>query len=54
MSGETLHDLNTNLLIGHTSQRGTAWHYRAEEQGDESNHYANAIPVEDVQRRLFD
>ena len=53
MSRETLQHLNTNVLIGHTSQRGTAWHYRAVEQGDESNHYPEAIPVEDVQRRLF-
>ncbi len=54
MSKETLQYLNTNTLIGHTSQRGTAWHYRAEHQGDEQNHYAGAIPVDDVQRRLFD
>lgn len=53
MSKETLTHLNTNTLIGHTAQRGTAWHYRAEEQGDESNHYEHEIPVEDVQRRLF-
>ena len=33
MSRETLQHLNTNVLIGHTEQRGTAWHYRAEEQG---------------------
>ncbi|MRJ75456.1 DUF932 domain-containing protein [Aeromicrobium sp. SMF47] len=54
MSNETMQHLNTNTLIGHTSERGTAWHYRAEEQGDESNHYEGAIPVSDVQRRLFD
>lgn len=53
MSRETLAQLNTNTLIGQTDQRGTAWHYRAEEQGAESNHYPGAIPVEDVQRRLF-
>jgi phage/plasmid-like protein (TIGR03299 family) len=53
MSKETLEHLNTNTLIGHTAHRGTAWHYRAEHQGDESNHYDGAIPVEDVQRRLF-
>lgn len=53
MSKETLSHLNTNTLIGQTDRRGTAWHYRAEEQGDESNHYPGAIPVEDVQRRLF-
>jgi phage/plasmid-like protein (TIGR03299 family) len=53
MSNETVQHLNTNTLIGHTSERGTAWHYRAEDQGDESNHYAGAIPVDDVRRRLF-
>src|SRR5512132_2160902 len=53
MSKETLRHLNTNTLIGNTDQRGTAWHYRAEEQGEESNHYPGPIPVEDVERRLF-
>lgn len=54
MSKETLEHLNTHTLIGHTDSRGTAWHYRAEDQGDESNHYPGAIPVADVERRLFD
>lgn len=54
MSRETLKHLNTNTLIGFTEKRGTAWHYRAAEQGAESNHYTGAIPVEDVRRRLFD
>ena len=53
MTRETLQHLNTNTLIGMTSQRGTAWHYRAEEQGEETNHYPGPIPVEDVERRLF-
>src|SRR3954453_23298422 len=53
MSRETLQHLNTNVLIGQTNHRGTAWHYRAEEQGAESNHYPGPIPVADVQRRLF-
>src|SRR3954454_17749444 len=53
MSKETLHHLNTNTLIGNTDARGTAWHYRAEYQGTESNHYTGPIPVEDVRRRLF-
>jgi len=30
-----------------------AWHWRSEEQGDRSNHYPGAIPVPDVQDRLF-
>src|SRR5688572_2824425 len=53
MTRETLTHLNTNTLIGMTSQRGTAWHYRAEQQGEETNHYEGPIPVEDVERRLF-
>src|SRR5688572_29894447 len=54
MSQETMQWLNTMTLIGFTEQRGNAWHYRVEDQGDESNHYAGGIPVEDVLRRLFD
>ena len=53
MSNETLVWLNTSTLIGMTDQRGTAWHYRAEEQGEQSNHYPGAIPVGDVAERLF-
>lgn len=53
MSKETLEHLNLNTLIGNTANRGTAWHYRAELQGTESNHYTGPIPVGDVQRRLF-
>jgi len=53
MSKETLRTLNTQTLIGNTANRGTAWHYRAEEQGDESNHYVGPVPVADVERRLF-
>lgn len=30
-----------------------AWSYRATMQGDEPNHYAEFIPVDDVRRRLF-
>jgi len=54
MSRETLTTLNTQTLIGFTDKRGKAWHYKAEEQGDEPNHYTGAIPVQDVRRRLFD
>lgn len=53
MSKETSAWLNTMTLIGFTSQRGNAWHYREEDQGTEPNHYADAIPVDDVLRRLF-
>ena len=53
MSAETSLWLNTNVLVGMTANRGTAWHYRKEDQGDESNHYEGAIPVGDVERRLF-
>ncbi|ERB55305.1 hypothetical protein N806_29660 [Rhodococcus sp. P27] len=54
MSRETLTHLNLSTLIGMTDERGHAWHYREELQGDESNHYAGFVPVEDVRRRLFD
>lgn len=53
MSQETMHVLNTRQLVGMTAKRGNAWHYRLEEQGTESNHYPDAIPVADVHRRLF-
>lgn len=53
MSKETLNHLNTNTLIGNTDARGHAWHYRAEEQGEQSNHYPGPIPIEDVRARLF-
>jgi phage/plasmid-like protein (TIGR03299 family) len=53
MSAESLTWLNTNTLIGFTDKRGRAWHWRAEEQGDASNHYLGAIPISDVQDRLF-
>lgn len=54
MSAETSLWLNTNTLIGMTAERGHAWHYRKEDQGDQSNHYDGAIPVGDVAQRLFD
>jgi len=53
MSKESLTWLNMNTLIGCTDKRGTAWHWRAQEQGERSNHYPGAIPVADVQDRLF-
>lgn len=53
MSRETSSHLNTQVLIGFTEQRGNAWHYKKDEQGAEPNHYPAAIPVADVQRRLF-
>ena len=53
MSRESLAHLNTQTLIGYTSKRGQAWHYRAEQQGSEPNHYEHAVPVADVRRRLF-
>ncbi len=53
MSRETLDHLNTQTLIGFTDKRGTAWHYRADLQASEPNHYTGPIPVEDVRRRLF-
>jgi hypothetical protein len=53
MSQETSTWLNTRTLIGFTDERGHAWHYRADGQGDEPNHYPGPVPVGDVQRRVF-
>lgn len=53
MSRETSVWLNTHTLIGMTEQRGNAWHYRAADQGAESNHYPGFVPVDDVNRRLL-
>lgn len=49
MSMETREWLSKNTLIGFTEKRGNAWHYR---QGDD-NHYPQAVPTEDVLKRLF-
>jgi phage/plasmid-like protein (TIGR03299 family) len=53
MSRESSQWLNTMTLIGFTSKRGNAWHYREDDQGNEPNHYPDAIPMDDVLRRLF-
>ncbi|MGW4240958.1 DUF932 domain-containing protein [Nocardia sp. NPDC004722] len=53
MSRETMEWLNTNILIGMTEKRGTAWHYKATMQGEEPNHYPGFIPVDHIIRRLF-
>jgi phage/plasmid-like protein (TIGR03299 family) len=53
MSAETSQWLNTQTLIGFTAKRGNAWHYREADQGEVSNHYEGAIPVDDVIERLF-
>lgn len=50
MSRETMEWLNNNVLVGFTDKRGPAWHGR---KGD-GNHYTGAIPVADVEKRLFD
>lgn len=53
MSKETAEWLNTQTLIGFTEKRGKAWHYQEALQGEESNSYEGPVPVEDVERRLF-
>lgn len=54
MSKEDYLTLNTQTLIGNVAKRGyNAWHYRAEFQGDEPNHYDGPIPIEDIRRRLL-
>ena len=53
MGRESSEWYNTQILVGFTDQRGKAWHYREDKQGAEPNHYPQAIPVDDVRRRLF-
>lgn len=53
MSKETSTWLNNYCKIGFTDKRGMAWHYRKSDQGSKPNHYAGAIPVEDVLNDLF-
>jgi phage/plasmid-like protein (TIGR03299 family) len=54
MSAERLVTLNTQTLIGNVAKRGyNAWHYRADLQGSEPNHYDGPIPIEDIHRRLL-
>src|SRR5664280_2112308 len=50
MSRETMIDLNRNVLVGYGV---TPWQYNSSLQGDESMLYPGAIPVADVNRRLF-
>lgn len=49
MSKETHQWLAENVLVGYTEKRGRAWHY----QDGDTNHYPMAIPVADVEKRLF-
>ena len=53
MSVETMEWLNQNILVGFEDKRGKAWHYKASAQGAEPNHYAGAVPIEDIMRRIF-
>jgi len=53
MSRETMAWLNRNVLVGYVDVRGTAWHHRRSAEGEEPNHYAGPVPIEDVKRRLF-
>ncbi len=55
MSKETIEWLNSHTLIGMTDERGTAWHNddRIMMWDGQPNNYSGAIPVADVERRLF-
>jgi phage/plasmid-like protein (TIGR03299 family) len=56
MSQETMQWFDDNALIGFTEKRGDAWWKRYAtgiDSNGEANHYTGEIPVEDVQRRLF-
>jgi phage/plasmid-like protein (TIGR03299 family) len=54
MSKESAKWLNRNVLVGFTAENGEPWWYKKEFQGEESTVYPGAIPVADVERRLFD
>ncbi len=55
MSRETQQWLDNNCLIGFTDQYGPAWWNKdGKDDAGEANHYPGAIPVEDINRRLFD
>ncbi|MFW5469522.1 DUF932 domain-containing protein [Knoellia sp. CPCC 206435] len=43
----------TEKLTGSLGFLDLLGHYRAEQQGEETNHYTGPIPVDDVERRLF-
>lgn len=54
MSRYSLEYLNNNTLIGFTLKRGNAWHRDLSlVVGGLDNHYAGAIPAEDIATRLF-
>ena len=53
MSQESVEWLNNNVLVGFADSRKKAWHYDETAQGAEPNHYPGAIPVADIERRLF-
>ena len=57
MSAETYNWLRNNVLAGFADKRGAAWHAingtATKDDNGELTHYAGAIPVDDVLRRLF-
>ena len=46
MSQESQEWLNNMTLIGFTDHREKAWHYQEALQGEEPNHYPEAVPVD--------
>lgn len=54
MSAETLGWLNDNVLIGFTDQRESAWWSRSGiDSKGRPNHFTGAVPLVEVERRLF-
>lgn len=54
MSQETQEWLEKNILIGFTENRGNAWWYRGVNRPDGTpNHYVGAVPIADVEEKLF-
>lgn len=54
MSVETMKWLNTMTRIGYTEKRGTAWHYKREQQEGRGNHFIGPVPKEEVMALFFD
>ena len=53
MSTETAEWLNQNILVGFATKNRQPWWYKKKLQGEESTVYPGAIPVADIERRIF-
>lgn len=53
MSTENLNWLGNNIVVGYTKKNGRPWWFKEEFQPNEPTIYPDAIPFEDVERRIF-